>query len=58
MIKCAIIDDEQSAINVLANYIKRVSDLELVGTSTDPLKGLELIGITKPDVVFFGYSNG
>ncbi|MCD2424378.1 LytTR family DNA-binding domain-containing protein [Niabella pedocola] len=52
MIKCAIIDDEQSAINVLTNYIKRVSDLELVGTSTDPLKGLELIRSAKPDVVF------
>ena len=52
MIKCAVIDDEQSAINVLMNYIKRVSDLELVGTSTDPLKGLELIKSTNPDVVF------
>ncbi|WP_300601983.1 LytTR family DNA-binding domain-containing protein [Niabella sp.] len=52
MIKCAVIDDEQAAIDVLVNYIRRVSDLELVGTSTDPLKGLELIKNTHPDVLF------
>lgn len=52
MIKCAIIDDEQPAVNVVVNYIKRVAELELVGTSTDPLKGVELIKDTNPDVVF------
>ncbi|MBZ4188965.1 LytR/AlgR family response regulator transcription factor [Niabella beijingensis] len=52
MIKCVVIDDEQAAIDVLINYIRRVSDLELVGTSTDPIKGFDLIKSTNPDVIF------
>jgi DNA-binding LytR/AlgR family response regulator len=52
MIKCVIIDDEQPAINVLQNYIKRISHLQLIGTSTEPLAGIELVQKAKADVVF------
>lgn len=52
MIKCIIIDDEQPAINVLENYIKRVPYLQLVGTATNPIQGIELINSTKPELVF------
>lgn len=52
MIKCVIIDDEQPAIDVLENYIKRVPYLELVGTATNPLVGLEFINTTKAELVF------
>ena len=52
MIKCVIIDDEQPAINVLENYIKRVPYLQLVGTATNPILGIELINSTKAELVF------
>jgi DNA-binding LytR/AlgR family response regulator len=52
MIKCIIIDDEQPAINVIENYIKRIDYLELVGTATNPLTGIELVKKHKADVVF------
>ena len=52
MIKCVIIDDEQPAINVLENYIKRVPYLQLVGTATNPIVGIELIDTTKAELVF------
>ena len=52
MIKCVIIDDEQPAINVLENYIKRVPYLQLVGTATNPIVGIELINTTKAELVF------
>ncbi|MFT4152703.1 LytR/AlgR family response regulator transcription factor [Parafilimonas sp.] len=52
MIKCVIIDDEQPAINVLKNYIKRINNLHLTGTATNPLAGIELIKNNKADVVF------
>ena len=52
MIKCVIIDDEQPAINVLENYIKRVPYLQLVGTATNPIMGIELINSTKAELVF------
>lgn len=52
MIKCVIIDDEQPAINVLENYIRRVPYLQLVGTATNPIQGIELINSTKAELVF------
>ena len=52
MIKCVIIDDEQPAISVLENYIKRLPHLELVGTATNPLTGIDLVDTTKADLVF------
>lgn len=52
MIRCVIIDDEQPAINVLKRYIDRIPNLELVGTETNPIAGIELIKNENPDVVF------
>lgn len=52
MIKCVIIDDEQPAINVIQNYIKRIDNLELVGTATNPIAGIELVRKHKAEVVF------
>jgi len=52
MINCVIIDDEQPAINVLENYIKRVPYLNLVGKATNPIVGIELINNTKAELVF------
>lgn len=52
MIKCVIIDDEEPAINILKQYIERVPFLELAGTETNPLLGIELIKNERPDVVF------
>jgi two-component system LytT family response regulator len=52
MIKCVIIDDEQPAINVLENYIKRIPYLQLVGTATNPVVGVKLIDSTKSELVF------
>jgi DNA-binding LytR/AlgR family response regulator len=52
MIKCAIIDDEQPAINVLKKHIARLPNLVLVGTETNPILGIDIINREKPDVVF------
>lgn len=52
MIQCVIIDDEQAAINILKKYIDRLPALELIGTETNPLNGIEIIKKEKPDVVF------
>src|SRR5438046_5832475 len=52
MIRCVIIDDEQHAIDVLKKYIGRLGNLQLVGTETNPLAGIEIVKKEKPDVVF------
>lgn len=51
MIKCAIIDDEPLAIQLLSDYAEKSNDLKLISTYTDPIealhdlenKGVELI---------------
>lgn len=50
--RCIVIDDEPAGIRVLKLYIERLPNLELVGTATDALVGLDLIQKEKPDVVF------
>lgn len=52
MIKCVIIDDEQDAINVLKRFIEKLPNLKLVGESTNPITGLEIIKREEPDLVF------
>lgn len=52
MINCLIIDDEQPAINVIVNYIKNVSYLNLIATTTNPIEGLNIINNQRIDLVF------
>ena len=52
MLKCVVIDDEQPAINVLESYIKQMPNLQLAGSATNPIIGIELIKQHKADVVF------
>ncbi len=49
---CVILDDEQAAINVLANYIERTPYLELSATFQNPFEALEKMAIDSPDILF------
>jgi len=51
-IKFIIIDDEPLAHGVIEEYANSLEELELIGQAYRPLKGLELIKDTKPDLVF------
>lgn len=50
--KAIIIDDTPQAIDVLAQKLRKYEDIELVGTSTKGIEGLELMRAKCPDVVF------
>jgi two-component system, LytTR family, response regulator len=54
MIRTIIIDDEPSAINVLAMLLKRKCKevVDIIGTSTSPSVGKKLIETLSPDLVF------
>ena len=52
MIRCVIIDDEPSAISILEEYVKRIPSLTLVGTSTNPLEGIEIVNKENASLVF------
>jgi len=52
-ISAIIVDDEQSARNVLSNLLKRFcSDIEVVATCKNVIDAVETINVLKPDVVF------
>ncbi len=52
MLNCLIIDDEQPAINILAAYAQDVPYLNVIGTSTDPMRGLEMTNNLDVDLIF------
>lgn len=51
-ITCYIIDDEPPAIRVLEHYISQSPQLELLGSATDPLEGIQVILQKKPQLLF------
>lgn len=52
MIRCVVIDDEPDAIEELLEHLDKIPGMEVIASSTNPLKGLEIVRREKPDVVF------
>ena len=42
-IRCIIIDDKPLAIDILADYTRKVPFLELIGSTTNPIEGLSIV---------------
>ena len=51
-LRCLIIDDKPLAIDVLADYTRKVPFLELRATTTNPIEGLNIVREQKIDLVF------
>ena len=49
---CYIIDDEPLAIRVIQEYVSKLDGFDLVGTSTDPVKGFEELRAHPVDLLF------
>ncbi|MCX7922521.1 MAG: LytTR family DNA-binding domain-containing protein [Clostridia bacterium] len=52
MIRVIILDDEKPALLELEYLLKKESEIEVVGTYTDPVKAIEDIEIVNPDAIF------
>jgi DNA-binding LytR/AlgR family response regulator len=52
MINCLIVDDEQHAIDILTHYVSQTPQLNLVGSTTNPIEALQLVTTQKADLVF------
>lgn len=52
MIKCIIIEDQAPAQRILKKFIKDIGSLELCGTFSDALKGLEFLQKEEVDLIF------
>lgn len=52
MIKCLIVDDELHAIEVLTHHISQTPFLQLVGTTTNPVEGMQIVNMQPVDLVF------
>lgn len=51
-VKCLIIDDEPLAIRVIRNHAEKVPWMEIIGSTTNPLEGMELVKKLKVDLLF------
>ncbi|WP_439698166.1 LytR/AlgR family response regulator transcription factor [Mucilaginibacter sp. AW1-7] len=50
---CYIVDDEYHSIEIIKSFIERTKDVELLGSSVDPVSALNTISISKPPSVIF-----
>tara|TARA_R110000796_G_scaffold77584_2_gene173159 strand:+ start:16361 stop:17047 length:687 start_codon:yes stop_codon:yes gene_type:complete len=50
--KCVAIDDEDNALKVIELYVKKIDEVDLIGTFTDPIKGTAFIEKNKVDLLF------
>ena len=52
MLKCVIIDDEQPARMLIAEYVKKVPFLELVGEFKSPIEAMTQFQKLQIDLIF------
>jgi two-component system LytT family response regulator len=52
MISCIVVDDEQHAIDILVHYISQTSQLNLTGTTTNPIEAFKMISDNNVSLVF------
>ncbi|MCT4646864.1 MAG: LytTR family DNA-binding domain-containing protein [Carboxylicivirga sp.] len=51
-IKCIVVDDEDLAIDIIAEYIKRIDQLELVGMYNNAVEALQVLNTQPVDLIF------
>jgi DNA-binding LytR/AlgR family response regulator len=51
-LRCLVIDDKPLAIDILADYARKVPFLDLAATTTNPIEGLNIVREQKIDLVF------
>ncbi|MCC8426477.1 LytTR family DNA-binding domain-containing protein [Mucilaginibacter sp. UR6-11] len=51
-LRCLIIDDKPLAIDILADHAGKIPFLQLVGTTTNPIEGLQMVREQNIDLVF------
>jgi two-component system LytT family response regulator len=52
MLRCIIVDDESGAVEILARYVKRTPELELVESFRDSIEALTFLAGNEVDLVF------
>jgi DNA-binding LytR/AlgR family response regulator len=52
MINCLVVDDKPLSIDILTDYIEKLSFLKLVYATQSPLQGLEFINDNRVDLIF------
>ncbi len=52
MLKCLVIDDEPLAVDLVSDYVNQTDGLELAGSFTNPIEGMQALDSLKPDIIF------
>ena len=51
-IKCIVVDDEPLAVNIIANYIKKIDSLELVAKCNNAIEAFNVLSNKEIDLMF------
>ncbi len=52
MVNCIVVDDQESSIELLIDYISKVKELQLAGTFINPIEAFSFLETSKVDLVF------
>ncbi|WP_199118640.1 LytTR family DNA-binding domain-containing protein [Pedobacter sp. ASV28] len=52
IIRCMVVDDKPLAVDILKDYIAKISDLTLIFSSTNPMEALEYVMKNEVDLIF------
>src|SRR5690606_37783937 len=52
IVRCLVVDDEPLALDIVADYIRKIPELRLVGTTTNALEALTVVQSGQADLVF------
>lgn len=51
-VKCLVLDDDQSGLQILQNYIQKLPSLELIGLCQNPFEAIRIIQSGSVDILF------
>ncbi|SKB48302.1 two component transcriptional regulator, LytTR family [Parapedobacter luteus] len=52
MVRCIVVDDEPLALDIITDYVSKVPELKLVGSTTNAIEALTLVQNGEVDLVF------
>lgn len=52
MVRCLVVDDEPLALDIVADYIRKIPELSLIATTTSALEALSMVQSGEADLVF------
>jgi len=50
--RCIVIDDEPLAVDIIATYLEKIPDIEVVALCTNPMDAIRILSMEHIDLIF------